>query len=420
MSSDISVYGEKIIRVLHALSSALKLYETNNTAVVRQIDEMDAALKEYMSNNSEDLRITLRPDEFFVNDRLLKVDLALYLRARDVALILEPLEYGDIRFSKECNRSHVEALVNDLSSSIRANVSNMKPDYGAITGKKAVGSSAAAFRFEPDRLAIWLYSGLLDVTEQLYSQREKIPSLLPIKRSIQLIIDNMKNHNGIYQMLSAFRDPETERSRAATQVAIAIDVIGFGLFSGLKGTELMNLALTSVLGGLEQSADPLKAVSPLFGFSGLGTSANEVILTLFDSRAARFGKRASPAARLLMVVEAYHRCLDEEREESLPQHIFNLASGEIKGVDKGIAQFFARYKGPFPIGSFVRLSGERGEERGVVVGHADNELGKQKPMVMLLKKENRLGPTVNLVSDSSRQISEALSVCKEGLRLVEL
>ena len=38
---NLTQHGEKLIRCLHALSSALKLYEMNNSAVVRQIDEID-------------------------------------------------------------------------------------------------------------------------------------------------------------------------------------------------------------------------------------------------------------------------------------------------------------------------------------------------------------------------------------------
>ena len=119
MSANSNKYGEKVIRILHALSNALKLYEINNTAVVRQIDEMESLLQEYTAQRSEELRITLREDEFFVNDQLLKVDLALFLRGREVALILDSVEFGDIRFSKECNRAVIEAMVSDLSQSIR-------------------------------------------------------------------------------------------------------------------------------------------------------------------------------------------------------------------------------------------------------------------------------------------------------------
>ena len=42
-----------------------------------------------------------------------------------------------------------------------------------VFSAKAKGSSAAAFRFEPDKLIIWLYSGLLDVVEQIFTKNPK-------------------------------------------------------------------------------------------------------------------------------------------------------------------------------------------------------------------------------------------------------
>ena len=62
-------------------------------------------------------------------------------------------------------------------------------------------------------MAIWLMAGLLDVVDRLYvlSDKGERPSLLPIRRSLQMIVDNMKSFSGIYQMLSAFRDPNTPR-----------------------------------------------------------------------------------------------------------------------------------------------------------------------------------------------------------------
>ena len=54
---------------------------------------------------------------------------------------------------------------------------------------------------------------------------------MPIRRSLQLIIiDNMRQHNGIYQMLSIIREPNQARTQEQTRVAVAIDSIGFGIF----------------------------------------------------------------------------------------------------------------------------------------------------------------------------------------------
>ena len=49
-----------------------------------------------------------------------------------------------------------------------------------------------------------------------------------------MIIDNMRDHNAIYQMLSVIRDPKIPRNLANSRVAMAIDSIGFGQFSGAE------------------------------------------------------------------------------------------------------------------------------------------------------------------------------------------
>ena len=66
--------------------------------------------------------------------------------------------------------------------------------------KKSAGSAAAAFRFDPNKMAIWLMAGLLDVVDRLYvlSDKGERPSLLPIRRSLQMIIDNMKTFSQVY------------------------------------------------------------------------------------------------------------------------------------------------------------------------------------------------------------------------------
>ena len=78
---NLTQHGEKLIRCLHVLSSALKLYEMNNSAVVRQIDEIDKALQSYFTSTTEELRLTLREDEFFAS-KIIEVDLAFYKQVR--------------------------------------------------------------------------------------------------------------------------------------------------------------------------------------------------------------------------------------------------------------------------------------------------------------------------------------------------
>ena len=85
-----------------------------------------------------------------------------------------------------------------------------------------------------------------------------------------------------------------------------------------------------------------------------------------------------------------------------------------------IVKFFARYKGPFPIGSLIEIDKDGEKLKAIVIGHGDNEMGKQRPTVMLLKKGNKTGKSIYLVNDASYQISKSLSISKENLRLIDL
>ena len=46
-------FGSKVLLTLYSLSSVLKLYETNNSAVTTQIESMDRDLREFFSVGAE-------------------------------------------------------------------------------------------------------------------------------------------------------------------------------------------------------------------------------------------------------------------------------------------------------------------------------------------------------------------------------
>ena len=91
-------------------------------------------------------------------------------------------------------------------------------------------------------------------------------------------------------MLSAFRSPKSPRSRANMRVAIAVDIIGFGIFLGRKNLELLELALAAILSGLDDVDDPVDTIRPLFRYSGLGMTALGLIVSLYEARTGRTGK----------------------------------------------------------------------------------------------------------------------------------
>ena len=108
------------------------------------------------------IRLTLRSDEFFINGQLLKVDVQLYMRAREVGGILESMNWNDITFLSSISKDDIQRFVIDFAKCIRKEATAFSStEFGGVSGKKSAGSAAAAFRFDPNKMAIWLMAGLL-------------------------------------------------------------------------------------------------------------------------------------------------------------------------------------------------------------------------------------------------------------------
>ena len=156
--------------------------------------------------------------------------------------------------------------------------------------------------------------------------------------------------------------------------------------------------------------------SPLFLFSGLGELSVSLVLLLHAARAARLGKPSDSLGKILMALEAYHQLLNEHGDKPLPEIVYKMSSGSVPGVDAGVGRLFARYKGPFPIGSVVDV----GSDRGVVGGQSDNEAGKSRPVVGLINAKGKLGSMVDLSKDRGLQITKAHSSVSLGIDMAKL
>lgn len=418
MESDkrLQVIAAEIIVALHALSSVVRLYDSNNTAVVRQIDTLFEALQRGFSDGVNTIRLTLRSDEFFVNGQLLKVDVQLYMRAREVGGLLEKMSWNDVSFTSDLSKDNLKQFVEDFAKCIRKEATAFSATaFGGISGRKSAGSAAAAFRFDPNKMAIWLVAGLLEVVDKLYTlhQTGVNPSLLPVRRSLQMMIDNMQSYSGLYQMLSAFRDPSTPRLKSQTHVVMAIDVIGFGYYLELNTIEILELALAAILSGLSDSSDPFEVIQPVLEFDGLGESAFGMVLLLHDGHAALNGTAVALPGLTLAAVMKYHRAIDSDRSEPLPRLIYSLVQEE--GVLQGMMNVFARYKGPFPIGSFIQVD----DEVMLVIGQSNRRSGKQRPMVARLDGAKIL-EVIDLSTSPQKNIQKIESLSGYEHRLEDL
>ena len=412
--------GGAVIAGLHSLTKVLTLYEPNNNSVIRLVDSLLETLTGHFATGADELKIQLLEDECFVNGKLLKVDAALWERARDLAKLLGRFSLGEVTVTSAVSREAMDTLVQDLAESLRTGLSRMPAGgYETIQLGRSSGRSIASFRFEPDRLAIWLYAGLLDVVERLYREyREgRTPSLLPVRRLLQLLIDSARSLGGLFQVLAAMRDPRRQMTLPRVRVAMAVDAVGFGIFVGLRNTELMTLALSALLGALSDSTDPESAVEPLYAYPGLGAAAMVLILAVHDTRLALQGAPAGVPGRMLAATEVYNRLVSHPTESLSPTSaIRQMIAGDAPGCDKSMAKMFAAYKGILPLGAPVQLTDGR---MGVVLSQGTNKESKRLPTIGIIT-DGFLTEKIDLLTRKDVKVAAAPTFLEAGLDLTRL
>lgn len=412
--------GGEVIAGLHSLTKVLTLYEPNNTAVIRLVDSLLETLTKHFGTGTDELKIQLLEEECFVNGKLLKVDSALWERSTDLARLLGRFNLGEVTVNSGVTREVLDTMVRDLAESLRTGESKIPSGgYETVQLRPSSGRSIASFRFEPDRLAIWLYAGLLDVVERLYREYRdgRSPSLLPVRRLLQLLIDSARSLGGLFQVLAAMRDPKRPMTLPRIRVAMAVDAVGFGIFVGLRNTELMTLALSALMGALNESADPETAVEPLFSYPGLGAAAMVLILAVHDTRLALQGAPAGVPGRMLAAVEIYNRLVGHPTEPLAPTvAIRQMVGGEAAGCDKSMAKLFASYKGILPLGAPVRLTDGR---HGIVLSQGTTKESKRLPTIGIIDGD-LLTEKIDLLARQDVKVAAAPSFLEVDLDLTQL
>jgi hypothetical protein len=396
-----SVYqalGQDLVMLLYGLSRSVRLYDANNATIAKQADLLVERLQRHFEEQPEGLRLQLMSDEFFVNGKLLRADPRFWERAVALADFFRQFEIGELYFETHIATEHCLRFIADLSASARSQRNRLDPDgYGALLIGEMQGQSAASNDLRPDRFAILLCGSLLDVLEWFKEHSDQAElSLLPLRRTLQLIIDAALKDPAIFQIIAAVRDPELPLSWSRSRLAATIDAICFGHYLTLHRREVMVLAVATVLAGVSGSDDPVKAVAPLFTYKGIKDAAMPMALAVYDARTLGEGQRAGMAGQVLAVCEAYHRLTsagDEGPGMSPAEALEKMGSGAIPGLERGTVQTFADYKGPYPLGSAVRLSNGA---PAIVVGQSPGLGGKHRPAVMLFDGEGLYGEPIDL------------------------
>ncbi len=390
--------GHDLILLLYGLSRSVKLYEANNDTIANQVNLLVERLERYFAEQGEGLRLQLMADEFFINGKLLRADPRFWDRAVALTAFLKQFELGELHFDTSLDNSHCLAFVRDLSASARQQRNQLNFEgYGALQIGELQGQSTASYDLRPDRFAIMLSGSLLDVLEwfRANSSRPGL-SLLPLRRTLQLVIDAALKDPAIFQVVAAIRDPERPIGWSRARLATTIDAICFGHYLTLHRREVMCLAVSAILSGVSDSEDPVEAVAPLFLYRGIKDAAMPTVLAVHDARIDNQSGRLGMAGQVLAVCETYHRLTsasDQGPGISPAEALERMTSGEITGLERGTVQTFADYKGPYPLGSAVMLSNGAS---AIVVAQGEGIAGKHRPTVMLYDGEGLYGEPTDL------------------------
>lgn len=413
--------GGEILALVHRMVRLLSLYEANNNAVVTVLETLSEALGEWFDNGEEEFALRVLTDECFVNGRLLKLGPALYARTTDLSQLLSRFGVGAVTFLSGCRRTDLDQFSSGLAASLRAGEPVFPDDgYPKVRLGPVDGRSVASFRFQPDRLALSLYSSLLNVVDRLFEERAegRSPSLLPVRRLLQMMIDTMRENSGIYQMLTTVRDPEGTLSRSRMRAALSVDLMGVGMFIGLGSNQLMTLALAGLLGGLSEDREPGGAAAPLFAVPGLGAAGPALVEAVAGARRLEAGGEATASGKLLAVAERYHQLTSLAAKNGALAPASALAmmkAGQVPGTDVDIANVFAYFKGPFPLGSPVELADGT---QALVVSQGTTPRGKLYPSVAPILDDGGLGEWIDLGVEGTVAITRWLSPAEVYLDLL--
>ncbi len=390
--------GQDLILLLYGLSRSVRLYEANNATIIKQVDLLLERLRRYFAVHQDSLQLQLMADEFFVNGKLLRADPQFWDRAVGLARFFQQFEIGELIFEPTVHSSHCLAFVRDLSASARSQSNLLNPQgYDGLFVGETKGQSTASVDLRPDRFAILLCGSLLDVLEWFYPNRHQAGlSLLPLRRTLQLVIDAAVKDPAIFQVVAAVRDPERPLTWSRARLAVTIDAICFGHYLTLHRREVMCLAVAAVLSGVSDSDDPIDAVCPLFLYRGIKDASMPMALAVHDARSRGAAGRLGMAGQVLAVCETYHRlssASDQGPGLSPAQSLERMTSGAVPNLERGTVQTFADYKGPFPLGSAVMLSNG---SPAIVVAQGEGVAGKHRPTVMLFDGEGLYGEPTDM------------------------
>jgi hypothetical protein len=247
------------------------------------------------------------------------------------------------------------------------------------------------------RVPVGLFGELLDLVESVAGLHRdgRRPSLVPVSRLVQDIVEAMADHRPVLELLSVIRNPVEPMSPDRKWSAVAVHGLGLAIAAGLCRRDLLAVGVASILARVTEGLPPERAASALVHLDTLGDLAPQVLQSVHLLAGEGEPGDHDRVSRVLLVALAYVELTEGlgGRPCLAPAHaLATLCSGRLARVDVRLARRMALARGGWPVGSLLRLANER---LCVVVGWSEGE-AHGRPVVVPLEPGGSLGRPIDL------------------------
>jgi hypothetical protein len=392
----------------------LEIHDESNQLFERLTGETLAATASFEAEVGEAFTLQMYGQELVVCSRLLRLDDASFERASKLAELLVRAGIGALLIGSSTTAKNLHRFSTDLAMALKGEGATLQSEaYGEIRFTRLEEDPSTALATRPEQLALWLFSTLLDLSDELAQARARghHPSLLPLKRVLQRITETARDQGATFQLLPAIRNYSDDLELAHRAVCETLTALGFGIRIGLDRRELLSGAIAAVLCRITPPGKDV--VKDLLAYQGLGELGAPVLLTAND--ALHPSGESGLSGQLLALVRNYEDSLSTSGGAlAPPEAIARLLSAPPAGVERQLAALFAGWQGREPLGSPIELDNGR---LALVFGPSTHDSGQSR--VATLEQGSNLGAEIDLgkpgaprVKSYPRPSQLALDLCR--------
>lgn len=241
---------------LGALEQATRLYDLNNSIVVKILNELVEAANSFETLTGETLSISLAGYSFFANKRLIRMDYSSYKKAEILKKLWDRVGMGELSLPSKLSVNQFKEFSSRWISAISdpANQATLYANaWGGIEARQSGGDDQIGKRIRSEVFITRTYCALIVLIRQTidrFSRRQRIPALR-IKRSLQSLTDHLSGYSGL--ILTIARKPELRGDLAGHLVSTTVLSMVIAEHAGVKRSDIVTLGMAALFHDLPKT-----------------------------------------------------------------------------------------------------------------------------------------------------------------------